>query len=108
MGSPCLRGDSYFLNRSRRWPRFMRASPRPCLAAPFVRLRSLPVSAPPASLIRPRTLSRVPPALSRPLLRIVHFLPPLPAVVNSTTPRCKVANEGPAPRNLRFPQNLRG
>jgi hypothetical protein len=62
----------HFFNRSRRWP----ASCAPRLPGGLVlgSAAVATVSAPPASLIRPRTLSSVPPALSRPLLRIDSFV----------------------------------
>src|SRR5215218_10947482 len=60
----------YFRSASLRWPRFFRADPLVWRACPFVLLRERPVSAPPASLNLPRSLSIVPPLLSRALLRI--------------------------------------
>lgn len=60
----------YFRNASRKCPRFFRADPLVWRAWPFALVPSRPVSAPVASFTRPRTLSSVPPALSRPLLRM--------------------------------------
>jgi hypothetical protein len=60
--------DSYFRSASRRWPRFFRAEPLVWRAWPFALVPSRPLSAPVASFTRPRILSSVPPALSRPLL----------------------------------------
>src|SRR5215207_6257168 len=73
-GAPSRRQSRYLRNASRRWPRFFRVDPLVWRAWPFTLLLSLPRRAPVASSNRPRSLSTVPPALSRPLLLILNSL----------------------------------